>query len=219
MSRYKLILFDLDGTLTDSKEGITKSARFALNKFGICVDNPEDLVKFIGPPLVESFMRYYCFDRDKAWQAVAFFREYFAVTGIFENSVIPGIPVLLEHLKELGCTLAVATSKPTVFSEKILEHFQLMKYFDRLIGSSLDSSRMKKDEIVRDALAYYDKDYISHAVMVGDREHDILGAAENGIDSIAVTYGYGSLEELNAARPTHLVHTVAELEKFLCEKV
>lgn len=216
MSKYDLVLFDLDGTLTDPREGITKSIQYALAKFGIIEHDLDNLVKFIGPPLKDSFMKYYSFDERQAWQAVLAYREYFAVKGIFQNAVYEGIPHLLHKLKETGKKLVVATAKPTVYSEKIVEHFGLAGYFSLVAGSNLDGTRVVKAEVIRYALDEVNGGVKSGAVMVGDREHDICGARENGIDSIAVTFGYGPRAELEAAHPTYLAASVGELGKILC---
>lgn len=215
MTNYKIMLFDLDGTLTDPKSGITRSVQYALKKMGILENDLNNLTKFIGPPLVESFQAYYEMDYEMAWQAVEYYREYFAEKGIFDNYVYPGIPELLQRLKEKKKVLGIATSKPTVFSEQILEYFKLDRYFSLVVGSNLDGSRVDKKDIIKAALESLPvKDY-REAIMVGDRRHDIIGARENGIDSIGVMYGYGSRDEFEKSQATYIVETVAELEKLL----
>lgn len=215
MKRYDTILFDLDGTLTEPKEGITKALQYALDKFGITIENRDELVKFIGPPLLDTFVQHYSFDEPQAWQAIHFYREYFSQQGIFENEVYPGIAELLAGLKERDHKILLATSKPTVFSERILEHFGLKNYFDFVVGSTLDGSRIEKKDIISYALGLLEEKKPIAAVMVGDRKHDIIGARLNGIDSIAVTYGYGSPEELEAEKPTYLINTIPDLTCFL----
>ncbi len=215
MSKYEAILFDLDGTLTDPKEGILNSIEYALLKFGIIVDQRQTLVPFIGPPLQESFQNYFGFNSHQAWQAVQYYREYFAGKGLFENYVYPGIPELLVKLNEDYRFLAVATSKPTIYSERILEHFKLKEYFQLVVGSNLDGTRVAKTEVIREVLAkvpQFSKDSI---IMVGDREHDIIGAKNNQISSVGVTYSFGSEDELKAAGAEYLAGTVQELEKAL----
>lgn len=207
---YKYILFDLDGTLTDSKEGITKSVQYALSKLGISITDLDSLEKFIGPPLKDSFMEYYNFSDTKADEAVKYYREYFSERGLFENKVYPGVEAMLKQLKETGLHLIVATSKPTVFSEKILGHFNLSKYFDAIVGSTLDGSRSKKADVIQFALEEH-KIKNDEAIMIGDREQDILGAAENGLKSIGVTYGFGSYEELEKAGASLIVNCVDEI--------
>lgn len=225
MEKYQLILFDLDGTLTDPKKGITKSVQYALARFGIYEEDLDNLKKFIGPPLKNSFMEYYSFDEKKAWQAVLYYREYFSHKGIFENTVFDGIPELLRELNSQGRRVVLATSKPTVFAEQILEHFQLRPYFYGIVGSNLDGSRVVKSEVIQEALrigcAGLKNNRLTinpanwNPVMIGDREHDIDGARDNGIDAIAVSYGYGSLAELEGAEPTHIVDSVAGLRNLL----
>lgn len=212
--RYPVIFFDLDGTLTDPAEGITKSVRYALAKFGIDADI-DDLRGFIGPPLHHSFMNSYRFDASTARQAVEYYREYFAVTGIFENVLFQGIPELLAGLKANGGDLTVVTSKPAFYAEQIVRHFELAGFFDAVVGPGLDLSQAEKALLVERAIGRYDGRRPVDFVMIGDREHDILGANANGIASIGVTYGAGSREELVAAGATHVVDTLAELETLL----
>ena len=211
MSGYDVVLFDLDGTLTDSKIGITKSVQYALSKFNIREDNPDNLESFIGPPLSESFQKHYGFEPSQAQDAIDFYREYFSTSGMYENAVYPGIPDLLADLKSKGKELIVATSKPTVFANQILNAFNLYQYFTTVVGSHLDGTRTSKIEIIAHALSALEYSTKNRGVMVGDREHDVIGAQGNAIDSIAVTYGYGSLSELQRANPTHLAHAVEDI--------
>ena len=213
--RYEVVLFDLDGTLTDPKPGITRSVRYALEHLGVAVPDLEALTRFIGPPLHLSFARFYGFDEMKAREAVSRYREYFAETGLYENAVYPGIPNLLARLQEHGHRLLVATSKPTVYARQILEHFQLDRYFEQVVGSDLDLTRSDKAQIIAEALAGQADMARDVVVMVGDREHDILGARANRIASIGVTYGYGSLAELRDAGATAIAATVDELAALL----
>lgn len=211
MTGYEVVLFDLDGTLTDSKIGITKSVQYALSKFNIREDNLDNLESFIGPPLSESFQKHYGFETNQAQDAVDFYREYFSTSGMYENAVYPGIPDLLADLKSKRKELIVATSKPTVFANQILNAFNLYQYFTTVVGSHLDGTRTSKTEIIAHALSTLGKSKNNSAVMIGDREHDVVGAQGNAIDSIAVTYGYGSLLELQRANPTHLAHAVEDI--------
>lgn len=204
-------LFDLDGTLTDPKTGITKSVAHALHSFGIETEDLDTLCKFIGPPLKESFMNYYGFTEEQGDLAVAKYREYFSVTGIFENAVYPGIPEGLAALKADGIRLIVATSKPAVYAKQILEHFGLLPYFEFVSGSELDGTRVKKSEVITYALQNAGITDLSAVVMVGDREHDIIGAREVGIDSIGVLYGYGSRKEFEQAGADFIAETVTEM--------
>jgi phosphoglycolate phosphatase len=215
MKPYDIILFDLDGTLTDPKTGITKSIQYALEKLGIKEENQNKLEAFIGPPLLESFKKYYSFGDSKARQAVDYYREYFSNKGIFENNVYRGIPELLKHLYDKKKRLILATSKPTIYSKRILKHFALHKYFYFVVGSNLDLTLTSKTEIIRNILLKL-KDYRKNqVVMIGDRKEDVIGAQQNSLDSIAVTYGYGSTEELKKVNPTYIIHSVEELKLLI----
>ena len=191
------IFFDLDGTLTDSAPGIIHSVQYALKKYGIEAEE-NDLRSFIGPPLVHSFQERFGFDHDKALEAVAYYREYFTAGGMFENSVYPGVEEMLQKLKEDGLMLAVATSKPELFSKQILEHFALTRYFDFIGGAAMDETRTTKVEVLSYALQELQVDP-AKAVMIGDRENDMEAASLLGTESIGVLYGYGSKEELTNA--------------------
>ena len=209
------ILFDLDGTLTDPGTGITRSVQYALQYYGIEETRREVLEAFIGPPLKEQFMKYYGFSPRQASEAIDHYREYFQETGIFENQVYPGIRQMLKALKDDGRILWVATSKPEPFAQRILEHFDLDGYFSCVAGASMDETRVKKGEVIAYAIERMGAERRADLVMVGDREHDILGAAENGMDSIGVLYGYGSREELEQAGAGRIAKTVWELERML----
>ena len=208
---YSTILFDLDGTLTDPKEGITKSIQYALNKMGIVENDLEKLTPFIGPPLLPSFMEFYNFSEEEANQTLQFYRERFSVTGLFENEVYEGIEELLKNLKQSNYRLAVATSKPTVFAKRILDYFELSPYFEVIVGSELDGTRTAKGEVIAEVLKQMNIENKDDCVMIGDRMHDLIGASENAIDSIGVTYGYGSQQELEEANATYIVHSVGSL--------
>lgn len=215
MKDYKYILFDLDGTLTNPKEGITKSVAYALAYYGIKVDDLETLCKFIGPPLADSFMKFYQFSESQALEAVEKYREYFKPYGVYENEVYEGVDKLLSKLKSQGKKVVLATSKPTVFAKVILEHFDLMKYFDVVCGSELDGSRVKKGDVIRYAIEQAEIEDKSLAVMIGDREHDILGAKENGLESIGVLYGFGDRAEHETAGADFIVESVDQLRRKL----
>lgn len=212
---YDYLLFDLDGTLTDPAIGITNSVRYALKKYGIEVGDRSELYKFIGPPLWDSFEKYCGFSRAEAQNAVEFYREYFREKGMFENLVYNGIEDLLGLLKANGKILIVATSKPEVFAKQILEHFDIAKYFTYIAGSNLDGTRVKKGEVIRYALESCKVGDLSKAVMIGDREHDIIGAKEAGIDSIGVLFGYGDRNELEKAGADFIADTVADIGRIL----
>ena len=208
---YDYLLFDLDGTLTDPAEGITNSVAYALNKFGIEVKDKSTLYKFIGPPLVDAFSEYYGFSKEDSEKATAYYRETFRVKGLFENRVYDGVYEMLEVFKAKGKKLIIATSKPEEFTMRILEHFDLLKYFDFVAAATFDASRNSKDKVIAYALEQLKIDDLSKVVMIGDRHHDIDGANDNGIDSIGVLWGFGSTEELTNARATGLAENIAQL--------
>lgn len=208
---YKTILFDLDGTLTDPGVGITNSVAYALRKWNIEVEDRTSLYKFIGPPLQDSFMKYYDFDRDQSMQAIKYYREYFADKGIFENELYAGIEELLSQLKASGKAVGVATSKPEEFAVRILEHFHIDQYFDFVAGASMDETRNKKADVIAYGLDKYGITDLASTVMIGDREHDVLGAKQLGLDSIGVLYGYGDYEELKKAGATYIAETVQDI--------
>lgn len=208
------ILFDLDGTLTDPKEGITKCVEYALNKLGIGVEHPDLLIPYIGPPLYDSFIHIQGLTHEAALQGVEFYRERYRTLGMFENSVIPGIPELLENLRKKRFSLYVATSKPTVFAEEILRHYKLDHFFKFTAGSNLDGTRSKKREVIQYVLDGNDIP-AAQALMIGDREHDIIGAKACGVPSIGVLFGYGSEEELSSAGADYIAHTVEEAGKII----
>lgn len=217
----KYILFDLDGTLTDPKIGITSCVQYALKHFGIEEPDLDKLEPFIGPPLKGSFMEYYGFTEEQAEEAIAKYRERFQDVGIFENKVYRGIPRLLKDLKANGRKLAVASSKPTVFVERILDHFRIRQYFDVVVGSELDGSRVDKNEIIQETLhrlfgeEQFDR---SELIMVGDRKYDIQGAKSWFIRSIGVTYGYGTREELKEAGADYIAADIRQLEEILLKE-
>ncbi len=207
---YQYLLFDLDGTLTDPGLGITNSVMYALRKFGVDVPERSQLYPFIGPPLKDSFRSCYGFSDEKCELAVMYYREYFKKKGMFENEVYDGIHDLLTRLKASGRSLIVATSKPEVFAVDILRHFDLYKYFDFVSGATLNDVRNKKADIIRYALESCGIAK-SSAVMIGDRKHDMIGAKENGLDSIGVLYGYGTYDELKTAGATMLAAEPADI--------
>ena len=210
------ILFDLDGTLTDPKVGITKSVAHALNYFGIEVRDLDSLCNFIGPSLGYSFSEFYGFDESQCEKAIEIYREYFSVTGKFENEVYDGIEDMLSALKKLGHRLFVATSKPEVFAVDILRHFGLEKYFDRVCGIPLSAEGMTKAEVIECVVKEYSLDK-KDTIMVGDRFYDIEGAHLNGIPCIAVLYGYGNHGEFEKYGAEHIADTVQQLTEILRE--
>ncbi|MBP3611737.1 MAG: HAD hydrolase-like protein [Rikenellaceae bacterium] len=214
---YDWLLFDLDGTLTDPFEGITRSVEYALNAFGIEVEDRRVLAPFIGPPLVESLTERYGFTMEDAVAAVAKYREYFAVKGLYENELFEGIPELLSDCRKAGYKISMATSKPTHYARIIAEHFDIARYFDAIHGSSLDGTRITKSSVVAEVVAEEHLDP-SRALMIGDRRHDVEGAGEHGIRTVGVLYGYGSREEHEAAGAAYIVNDLDELRELLiCE--
>lgn len=186
-----------------------------LERFGISVKDKTELNKFIGPPLLESFEKFYGFSRDKAMLAIDFYREYFADRGIFENVVYDGIVEMLSKLKDDGYRLAVATSKPEAFAKRILDKFELSQYFEFVGGSNMDSTRSNKADVITYTLENCKITDLSKAIMVGDKEHDIFGAKTVGIDSIGVLYGYGTLQELQSAGAKYIAQTPNDVYKIV----
>lgn len=212
---YEIVLFDLDGTLTEPSEGINNSVAYALEKFGISVEDKTELNKFIGPPLLDSFEKFYGFSHDKAMLAIDYYREYFADRGIFENVVYDGIVEMLIKLENDGYRLAVATSKPEAFAKRILDKFELSQYFEFIGGSNMDSTRSKKVDVIAHTLQNCKITDLSKAIMVGDKEHDIIGAKAVGIDSIGVLYGYGTIKELKVAKANYIAKAPSDVYKTI----
>ena len=213
--KYQYILFDLDGTLTDSGMGIVNSVAYSLQKKGIDVEDKEELLKFVGPPLIESYRRYYGYSMEEAVEMVDIYREYYGTKGLYENSVYEGMEEVLKVLKERGKVLIIATSKPEEYARKIVEHYGLSKYFMYVAGSNMDETRTKKAEVIAYALESCNIQNMNEVVMIGDRKHDVLGAKAMGVDSIGVLYGYGSREELEAAGADRIVESAEDLIRIL----
>lgn len=209
--KYKTILFDLDGTLTRSEEGITRSALYAAEKMGFTGYTKEQMLTFIGPPLHHSFQRVMGMTPEQADQAIVYYRERFSTIGWAENEVYEGIPQLMRSLKMNGAKIAMATAKPQVFAEKISKKFGFEPYLDALVGPNLSKKDVGKADIVKSAMEALGGPF----VMVGDRCFDVEGGRANGVDTIGVTYGYGTEEELREAGATHIAHSVAELTDIL----
>lgn len=215
MENIKYVLFDLDGTLTDPSEGITNSVAYALLKYSIEVEDKSELCDFIGPPLINSFMKYYGFSKEEAKQAVDYYREYFSVKGIFENRIYDGIIPLLDSLKKAGKGIILATSKPEKFAVQILKHFGIWEYFYFVGGATMDEKRTEKEEVIEYILNELDLKEKSSIIMVGDRRYDIEGAHKNGIKAIGVEYGFGSKEELQSAKADFFARTCEDLRTIL----
>lgn len=217
----KYVLFDLDGTLTESGPGIMNAAKIALNHFGIEENNVENLHKFVGPPLTESFGQRYGMNEADTQEAIAVFRKYYNVTGIYENSVFEGIQEMLQQLKSNGLLLSIASSKPRPMIDIVVDHFDIRKYFDVIVGCELDGTRSQKKEVVDEVIRLFgelsgDDAVLEHSIMVGDRMYDVNGARECGLECIGVTYGYGTRQELQDAGAAYIVDSVNELgEKLL----
>ena len=212
---YKAILFDLDGTLTESGEGITKSVQYALEKLGKPEEDLDALKVFVGPPLMEQFMKYADLDEETARRAVEIYRERYSTIGIFENRPYPGVAHMLEELKKKGYVLAVASSKPEYFVKKILAHFELEEYFEEAVGSEMNGSRTNKTEVIEETLRrLHLENHRDQVLMVGDKEHDILGARKAGVECLAVSYGYGTMEELTEAKPLQIADSAEEVLEF-----
>lgn len=212
---YKVILFDLDGTLTESGEGITKSVQYALEKLGQPEPDLKKLEVFVGPPLLQQFMKYAGLDEETAVKAVEYYRERYTDIGIFENEVYPGVEDMLDKLRGKGYILAVASSKPERFVKKVLDHFDLTKYFHEIVGSEMNGGRTSKADVIEEALdRLHMADHRDQVVMVGDKEQDVFGARKAGLKCLAVSYGYGSEEELKNANPLKIVDSAQEVLGF-----
>ncbi len=235
MHKYNYILFDLDGTITDSGPGIMNAAQHALNSFGIEEKSIDKLKLFVGPPLDKSFTERYGFSNDDAWKAVGVFREYYNVTGIFENSVYPGIEALLDKLTSQGFIIAIASSKPQILIHRVLKHFDLEKYFDVVVGCELDGKRSDKSEVIDEVLRQLSEIAVKRgliydegssqteltalvkerAVMVGDRCYDVEGAHSFSLPCIGVLYGYGTRQEMEESGADYIAETVEDIADFL----
>ena len=211
----KYILLDLDGTITNPAEGITKCFEYALNHFGIQVENRSQLEQFIGPPLRQSFKEGFGFDDEKATDAIAKYRERFTPVGMYENEVYPGMEQALQSLKDAGKVLIVATSKPEHMAKKILAHFHLDVYFDDICGSCDDAKRNEKDEVIRYALEKHGITELDDVLMVGDRKFDVVGAAKCGLKCMGVLYGFGDRNELESAGAAYIAETVEDMARII----
>lgn len=212
---YKAILFDLDGTLTESGEGITKCVQYALEKIGKPEEDLKKLEVFVGPPLLQQFMKYADIDEETAEKAVKYYRERYSSTGIFENRPYPGVENMLSELKAKGYRLAVASSKPEYYVTQILDYFQLTDYFEEIVGSEMNGNRTSKSEVIEEALQRLGmSEKRAQVLMIGDKEHDVLGARKAGLQCVAVSYGYGSQEELKQAEPLKIVDSTEGVLDF-----
>jgi phosphoglycolate phosphatase len=213
---YDLIIFDLDGTITDSHLGITRSVQHALSHFGIAVENLDDLRHFIGPPLRDSFAEAYGFDDAQIVTATRVYRDRYATVGLLENEVFPLTAKLLQAASDTGATLAVASTKAEPYVHRILQHFGLDHHFAVMGGATLDHTIHSKADVIARVLAELPTPMDpSRTIMIGDREHDVFGARHHGIETIAVRYGYAKPGELEAARPYAIADTMEDLATIL----
>lgn len=214
--RYTTVLFDLDGTLVDSGMGVTNSVAYSLKKFGIEPPSRQELFKFIGPPLYQSYNEFYGFSGEKAELAVKYYREYYSEKGILECTMYEGVIELLKSLKKKGYKLALATSKPEMYAVKVVESKGILEYLDYVAAASIDEkTRSTKEAVIDYALSLCEEKDRSKIIMVGDRHFDINGANSFGLDSIGVTFGYGSKEELSEAGATFIVDSMAQIDSIL----
>ncbi len=216
-AKFEYCLFDLDGTLTDPAPGITNSVMYALGKFGIEVADRKSLYNFIGPPLVYSFKAYYGFSEEQARLALGYYRERFSACGLYENEIFPGIAEMLRNIKAGGGRVILATGKPEEFAVKILEYFDILKYFDFVAGNTLAETRPEKRQVMEHILANFPDISPQNAVMVGDRKFDVLAAKEFSLPSIGVLFGFGSREELTEAGADMIAESVDALSGLLIE--
>jgi len=217
-TKYNTIFFDLDGTLSDSAIGIIRCLKYSLEKFSIVENEEEKLRHYIGPSLTETYTKIYGMSDAQAVKATAFYRERFEREGIKENVMFEGVNHLLAGLKEQKKTMVIATAKPTEHAKQILEYYQIDHYFTVIAGSNFDGTREHKGEVIKFALSQLETPDVKNIIMVGDRQHDVLGAKENDLAVIGVGYGYGTIEELTEAKPDKIVSSVAELSKILLGK-
>ena len=211
--KYTTILFDLDGTLTESGIGITKSAAYAYEKLGLPVPSQAELDRFVGPPLVAAFMEYANLDEEGALEATRIYRERFSTIGWKENRVYAGIAPLLKELKEKGAYLAIASGKPEIFVKRIADYFGFARYFDKIVGIKMETTHADKHDLITEALDGRAID--EKTAMIGDRKFDMASARDMGIHAIGVSYGYGSLEELQLSGADEIANTVEELREIL----
>ena len=216
---FHTILFDLDGTLTDSREGIVNSVKYTIEKLGGTMPDAQTLLKFIGPPLHESFMEFYGFSKEQAFEAVDRYRVRYKEKGVYENRLYPGMKELLEALKSAGVKLSVSTSKPTVFTEKILKQNGIFELFDQIVGANLDGSMTDKTEVMQEAMRRAGGKENNTFFMVGDRSFDMIGAKNCGVPGIGVYFGFAEPGELEEAGADYTVETTEELKTLLMKLV
>lgn len=216
MKNKEYILFDLDGTITDSKEGILTAVKYAMDAYGIKEEDEERLNMFIGPPLIDAFTTYDGVDEEQGQKLVSKYREFYKDKGIYMFRVYDGVPEMIKKIKKAGKKVYLATAKPIVFAERIIEKIGITEYFDGLYGASMDASRNKKEQVIAYVIEkeQLEKEKI---LMVGDRDNDVEGANINGIDVLGVLYGYGTKKELEEAGCKNFAKTVKETETIILE--
>ena len=217
---WKYLLFDLDGTVTDPQEGILNCVKYVYQASGLEIPPDDMLLSYIGPPLIDGFQEIAGMTYQEAVEAAAKYRERYGVTGLFENRVYDGMEGALARLKEMGCHIAMATSKPEIYARRILEHFDLLKYFDQVVGGALDGSRNQKADVIREALRRLElaEEERGKVIMIGDRKHDIIGAKECGIASLGVYYGFAPAGELEECGADYVIRNVGQLVPFFQNK-
>ena len=217
MKKYNIILFDLDGTISDSSGGITSCVQYALEFYGIKENNMDILRTFIGPPLAYSFKKNYGLSDEQIKEATVKYRERYEPEGVYDNELYPGIEELLIKLKKAGKTVCVATSKPEDTAETVLKYFDIYDYFDYVVGADRKGQRQSKEQVIEELFkrAGINEENKSEVVMVGDTRYDIIGAGKMGVDSIGVGYGFGDVDEMRSLGATYIVDTVSELDSFL----
>lgn len=215
--KYETVLFDLDGTLTDSSEGITNSVAYALCAFGYKYESLKQLECFIGPPLKEQFMHFCSVDEETGEKLVEKYREYYAEKGIYQNKLYKGADEMLHTLKKNGKKIVLTTSKPEKYAIIILKHFKIYDLFDFCAGALMTNSRTNKDEVIEYALENLENINKKTTIMVGDRMHDVIGASKHGIDTIGVLYGFGTRKELAESGAVQICKSVEELCKTLLQ--
>lgn len=218
MKNYDYIFFDFDGTLSDSAPGIISSVNYALTNMGLPEGDAQDLKKFVGPPLSESFRKYYGFSENETTEAIRLFRVYYQDKGIFENSMYDGVPQMLKKLSDGGKTLVIATSKPEAFAKSISDRYGIADFFHYIAGSVMDETRTEKSQVIEYALKTCGITDPSRVLMVGDRLHDAVGAAKCSVDCMGVLFGYGSRAELTDAGAKYIAETVADVAPMILDK-
>lgn len=212
--RYNYVIFDLDGTLSDSKEGITKCVQYALEKVGIIEENLEDLEYFVGPPMVEQYMKSYGMSEEKAYETLGYYRERYTPIGIYETRAYPGVKEILETLKNNGAKIGMATSKPEGMAIEVAKYLEIEDYFEIICGADLKGPRQSKAEVLNKV--FENSDFVKErSVLIGDTHYDIEGANKVGIDSIGIGWGMGSKEEMMDKGASHFFDTSNELIEYL----